>query len=121
MDWSREEVEAIVADELHMLTLELAGQNYSKTEHRGLLQPKLIHRSESSIGFKRANISAAVLVDQFERWRLVELGQHRLADKVEHTSQSKCDGLGYDSLFDLAGVLDQHCILDPITYRASFG
>ena len=34
MDWSREEVEAIVADYLHMLTLELAGQSYSKTAHR---------------------------------------------------------------------------------------
>jgi hypothetical protein len=34
----------------------------------------------------------------FEHWRLVELGHHRLADKVEHVSQSKGDGLGYDVL-----------------------
>ena len=34
MDWTREEVEAIVADYLKMLTLELAGQSYNKTEHR---------------------------------------------------------------------------------------
>jgi hypothetical protein len=34
MDWSREEIEAIVADNLQMLTTELAGQTYNKTEYR---------------------------------------------------------------------------------------
>jgi hypothetical protein len=29
-DWSREEVEAIVSDHFHMLTLELSGQAYNK-------------------------------------------------------------------------------------------
>ena len=33
IDWSREEVEACVADYLRMLTLELNGQRYNKTEH----------------------------------------------------------------------------------------
>lgn len=277
MDWSREEVEAIVADYLQMLTLELAGQSYNKTEHRRRLQGKLNDRSDSSIEFKHSNISAAMIdlgfpyirgyqprsnyqtllgivaeeqvrgkttldqaalaavhqpavapiqtdfknvksdapkkqhkitepenplffravkrdylereaqnrslglageefVVQFEHWRLIELGQHRLADKVDHVSQSKGDGLGYDvlsfesngkerlievktttfgrdtpffvsrgefalsqgakdqfhlyrlfdfrkapRLFDLPGALDQHCRLDPVTYRASFG
>jgi len=277
MDWSREEVEAIVADYLQMLTMELAGQTYSKTEHRRILQSRLNNRSDGSIEFKHGNISAA-MVDlgfpyirgykpranyqallavvaadhvrdkatldqaalsavqqpavvpmvtdfsrvksdapqrqhrtaepmnplfframkrdylereaqnqslglageaftvQFEHWRLIELGQHRLADRVEHVSQSKGDGLGYDvlsfesdgkerlievktttfgrdtpffvsrgelalshgakdqfhlyrlfefrkspRLFDLPGALDQHCLLDPVTYRASFG
>ena len=113
---------------------------------------------------------------QFEHWRLIELGQPRLADRVNHVSQSKGDGLGYDvlsfesdgqerfievktttfgrdtpffvsrgeltlsniakdqfhlyrlfefrkapRLFDLMGALNQHCTLDPVTYRASFG
>jgi len=276
MDWSREEVEAIVADYLQMLTLELAGQSYNKTEHRRMLQGKLNGRSDGSIEFKHGNISAAMIdfgfpyirgylprsnyqallgtvveeqvrgkttldeaalaavqqpavapsqtdfsrvkseapskqhratestatplfravkrdylerearnqslglageefVVQFEHWRLVELGQQRLADQVDHVSQSKGDGLGYDvlsfesdgkerlievktttfgrdtpffvsrgelalshvakdqfhlyrlfefrkapRLFDLAGALDQHCLLDPVTYRASF-
>lgn len=31
MDWSHEEVEAMVADYLQMLTMELAGQNLNKT------------------------------------------------------------------------------------------
>ena len=199
MDWSREEVEAIVADYLKMLALELAGQNFNKTEHRLRLQSKLNGRSESSIEFKYCNISAAMInlgfpnvrgyqprwnyqallalvaeeqvrgktilddialaavqqpaalptqtnfakvkseapnkqhhvaepanplffkaikrdylereaqnrslglagesfVVQFEHWRLTGLGQSRLADKVEHVSQSKGDGLGYDVL-----------------------
>lgn len=277
MDWSREEVEAIVADYLQMLTLELTGQSYSKTVHRRKLQEKLQNRSDASIEFKHGNISAAMidlgfpyirgykrrsnyqallavvaadqvrgkttldsaalaavqqpalvptLVDftkvksdapqkqnratesvnplffkavkrdylereaqnqslglageefvvKFEHWRLIALGQQRLADRVDHVSQSKGDGLGYDilsfdadgkerfievkttsfgrdtpffisrgelalshgaedqfhlyrlfefrkapRLFDLKGSLDQHCVLDPVTYRASFG
>lgn len=276
MDWSREEAEAIVADYLQMLTLELAGQNYSKTAHRRQLQEKLQDRSDASIEFKHGNISAAMIdlgfpyirgykprsnyqillatvaadqvrgkttldkvalaaveqpalvpaftdfakvksdaperqnrvaevsnpllfkpikrdylereaqnmslglageefIVRFEHWRLIQLGQTRLADKVDHVSQSKGDGLGYDvlsfdangkerfievkttsfgrdtpffvsrgelalshgardqfhlyrlfefrkapRLFDLQGSLDQHCVLDPVTYRASF-
>lgn len=277
MDWSREEVEAIVADYLQMLTLELAGQTYNKTIHRRKLQEKLQDRSDASIEFKHGNVSAAMIdlgfpyirgykpranyqallamvaaeqirgkttldsvalaavqqpalvpaltdftkvksdapqkqnraaeplnhllfkaikrdylereaqnqslglageefIVQFEHWRLTQLGQPRLADKVDHISQSKGDGLGYDvlsfepdgkerfievktttfgrdtpffisrgelalshgakdqfhlyrlfefrkapRLFDLKGSLDQHCVLDPVTYRASFG
>lgn len=277
MDWSREEVEAIVADYLQMLTMELAGQHFSKTEHRRRLQSKLNGRSDGSIEFKHGNISAAmidlgfpyirgykpranyqallgvvaeqqvsgkitldqvalaavqlpaiaplqtefsrvkseapirqhrakesecaplfrtvkrdylereaynqslglageVFVTLFEHWRLIELGQKRLADKVEHVAQTKGDGLGYDvlsydsdgkerfievktttfgrdtpffvsrgelalshgakeqfhlyrlfefrnspRLFDLPGALDQHCLLDPVSFRASFG
>lgn len=59
--WSREEVEAIVADHIHMLTLELAGQAYSKTEHRRSLQQKLTDRSEGSIERKHQNISAVLI------------------------------------------------------------
>ena len=277
MDWSRIEVEAIVADYLQMLTLELAGQSYSKTVYRRNLQERLQDRSDASIEFKHGNISAAMIdlgfpyirgykprsnyqallatvaaeqvrgkttldrvalaavqqpalmptlmdftkvksdvprkqhraaeavnplifkatkrdylereaqnqslglageqfVVRFEHWRLIALGQQRLADKVDHVSQSKGDGLGYDvlsfdadgrerfievktttfghatpffvsrgelalshgakeqfhlyrlfefrkapRLFDLTGSLDQHCVLDPVTYRASFG
>ena len=277
MDWSRHEVELIVADYLHMLTLELAGQRFSKAEHRRRLQQGLNARSEASIEFKHCNISAALIdfgfpyvtgyqcrsnyqalltvvleeqlrslkaldeialaavqqpaaiptqieftkvrsdapkkqhrvaepvdqlffkavkrdylereaqnrslglageafVIQFEHWRLKGLGKHRLAEKVEHVSQTKGDGLGYDvlsfesdgrerlievktttfgrdtpffvsrgelslskcakeqfhlyrlfefrkapRLFDLAGSLELNCLLDPLTYRASFG
>lgn len=37
-------------------------------------------------------------IGQFEHWRLNSLGQSRLADKVDHVSKSKGDGLGYDIL-----------------------
>lgn len=275
MDWTREEVEAIVADYLEMLTLELLGQKFNKTEHRRNLQVKLQSRSDGSIEFKHCNISAAMIdlgfpylrgyqprskyqtllgevlvaqikgklildqaalatvqvpavlpsnadfakvkadapkwqreakeksphlfravkrdylerearnqslglageefVAQFEHWRLVQLGEKKLAERVEHVSKSKGDGLGYDvlsfegdgrerfievktttfgrdtpffvsrgelalsqvandqfhlyrlfefrnapRLFDLPGALEQHCSLDPVTYRASF-
>lgn len=276
MDWSREEVEAIVADYLHMLALELAGQSYNKTEHRRRLQLLLKHRSNGSIEFKHGNISAVMvnlgfpyirgyqprgnyqglletvveeqlrlkpMLDQaalaavqqpaivpvqtdyskvltdaptrqhrvaetsatpyfkpvkrdylereahnqslglageefaldYEHWRLAQVGQHRLADRVEHVSKTKGDGLGYDilsfdangrerfievkttsfgretpffvtngelkrsneakgqfhlyrlfefrkapRLFDMQGAIGQHCLLDPVTYRASF-
>ncbi len=199
MEWSREEVEAIVADYLHMLTMELAGQKFNKAQHRRSLQTKLNSRSEASIEFKHGNISAAMVdlgfpcirgylpranyqallpeviaghlrgktlldnvalaaveqpavaplqvdfskvksdpprrqhqvkevesthlfrsvkrdyleqearnqslglageefVTQYEHWRLIALGQPRLADKVEHVSQTQGDGLGYDVL-----------------------
>lgn len=60
-DWSRLEVEACVADYLVMLTLELNGQRYSKTEHAEALMRKLDDRSRPSIEFKHCNISAIML------------------------------------------------------------
>lgn len=33
---------------------------------------------------------------QFERWRLIQLGAGTLADRVEHVSATRGDGLGYD-------------------------
>ena len=59
--WSREEVEATVADYLAMLTLELAGQACSKTEHRRNLAPMLNQRSDGAIERKHQNISAILL------------------------------------------------------------
>lgn len=276
MEWSREEVEAIVADYLKMLSLELSGQTFNKSAHRRALQIKLNQRSESSVEFKHCNLSAVMIdlgfpyirgyqprgnyqsllyevataqvkqsemldavaqfavqqpavtptvlnfsdiettaptrefavsepsapkyfnpikrdylaqearnqslglageefVLHYEHWRLIQSGQQKLADRVEHVSKTKGDGLGYDvlsfdstgrerflevkttsfgkdtpffisrgefrlskeaveqfhlyrlfefrktpKLFSLKGALDQHCILDPVTYRASF-
>jgi len=59
--WSRGEVEVIVADYFEMLTLELSGQPYNKSEHRRVLQEELGDRSEGSIEKKHQNISAALL------------------------------------------------------------
>jgi hypothetical protein len=60
-DWSRTEVEAIVMDYLSMLTSELAGTPYSKAAHRRILKPLLCARSDQSVEYKHANVSAALL------------------------------------------------------------
>ncbi len=60
-DWTRQEVEVIVDDYLSMLASELAGTPYNKAAHRRALLPLLNGRSEQSIEFKHANISAALL------------------------------------------------------------
>ncbi|MBI1396769.1 MAG: DUF3883 domain-containing protein [Betaproteobacteria bacterium] len=60
-DWTRAEVEAIVEDYLSMLASELSGTPYNKAAHRKALRPLLDSRSDQSIEFKHANISAALL------------------------------------------------------------
>lgn len=41
---------------------------------------------------------------EYEQWRLISLGNEKLADKVEHVSQTKGDGLGFDVLsYDVTG------------------
>lgn len=59
--WTIEEVEAVVADYFAMLATELAGKPYSKTDHRHRLLSLLRRRSEQSIEFKHANISAVLI------------------------------------------------------------
>lgn len=60
-DWSRPEVDAAVADYLDMLAAELSGVRYNKAAHRRALRERLDGRSEQSIEFKHANISAALI------------------------------------------------------------
>jgi len=59
-DWSEQEVGLIVADYFTMLEKELLGKPFSKTEHRRSLAPQLGGRSDGSIEFKHANISAVL-------------------------------------------------------------
>src|SRR3546814_17676841 len=61
IDWSREEVEACVAAYLRMLTLELNGQRYNKTEHANALMKLLNDRNRAAIEFKHANVSAVMV------------------------------------------------------------
>lgn len=61
-DWSREEVEAAVADYFDMLAKEISGTPYNKAEHNRHLQKLLSGRSRGSIEFKHQNITA-VLID----------------------------------------------------------
>jgi hypothetical protein len=57
-DWSREEVEATVADYFDMLDKELRGLEYNKTKHRHQLSELLSMRSDGAIERKHQNISA---------------------------------------------------------------
>ena len=59
--WSREEVEATVADYFAMLDKELRGADYNKTTHRRALSQLLQGRSDGAIERKHQNISAILL------------------------------------------------------------
>jgi len=59
--WTRDEVEAIVADYFEMLSKELAGVPFDKTAHRKRLAKLLNNRTDGSIEFKHQNISAVCL------------------------------------------------------------
>jgi hypothetical protein len=60
-DWSAAEVAAIVADYRAMLRAELAGEGYNKASHRRSLRGLLNGRSDGSVEFKHANISAVLI------------------------------------------------------------
>jgi hypothetical protein len=59
-DWSREEVEAVVADYLDMLLRERRGEEVNKAEHNRNLRNVLTKRSAGSVEFKHGNISAVL-------------------------------------------------------------
>lgn len=59
-DWTREEVDATVADYLAMLASELRGQPYNKSAHRKALLGKLDGRTDAAVEFKHQNISAVL-------------------------------------------------------------
>jgi len=62
-DWSRDEVEAAVADYFEMLHYELAGLlRFNKAEHNERLRRSLVQRSKGSVEFKHANISAVLIL-----------------------------------------------------------
>jgi hypothetical protein len=63
--WSREEVEATVADYLRMLRLELAGQPYNKAAHNRALLLQLGRRTRGAVELKHQNISAILLEQGF--------------------------------------------------------
>ncbi|WP_373696469.1 DUF3883 domain-containing protein [Hyphobacterium lacteum] len=65
--WTDDENDQIVADYFAMLADELAGNSYSKADHRRKLLGRLNSRSEGSVEFKHQNISA-VLKGLGEDW-----------------------------------------------------
>lgn len=102
-DWSPLENELIVADYLEMLVLELAGQTFNKAERARALIPLLRDRSQGSIEFKRANISAA----------LIEMGYPSLKGYKPRSNFQR------DALFDaISAQLPSHPLLDEVTEAA---
>jgi hypothetical protein len=59
--WSREEVEAAVADYFAMLARDLKGEPYNKAEHNRRLQGLLSNRTRGSVERKHQNISAVLM------------------------------------------------------------
>jgi hypothetical protein len=59
-DWTAREVGLVVADYFSMLEEELLGRPLNKAAHRRTLLPQLGARSEPSVEFKHANISAVL-------------------------------------------------------------
>ncbi|GAB4239382.1 MAG: DUF3883 domain-containing protein [Methyloligellaceae bacterium] len=59
-DWSDEENDLIVADYFAMLARDIAGESYSKAEHRRRLLPRLKDRTAGSVEYKHQNISAVL-------------------------------------------------------------
>jgi len=60
-DWSADEVRLVVADYFAMLEPDLLGRKYNKTRHRDALRPLLAGRSDQSVEFKHANVSAVLV------------------------------------------------------------
>jgi len=85
--WSREEVEAIVADYFDMLNLELVGRAYNKSAHRRRLLPRLNRRTEASVELKHQNITAALIelgCPHIPGYKPLRNFQNLLFDAVQH-------------------------------------
>lgn len=94
-DWSRPEVELIVADYFAMLAEELSGRSFNKAQHNRALQQLLDGRSRGSIEFKHANISAV----------LIELGYPYVDGyKPRHNYQELLRDVVVDRLFADQGL-----------------
>lgn len=92
-NWSREEVEAIIADYFSMLEMELIGQSFNKAEHNRHLQKILSNRTKGSIERKHQNISALMIelgfpyIDGYKPLgNYQELLREVLLDQLAHAS-----------------------------------
>ena len=97
--WSREEVEATVADYLQMLRLELAGQPYNKAAHHRDVANKLNNRTPDAVGMKNQNISAILLEHKFtspatSRWVTTRSAVRRSDGSVRTQFRSGLSGVG---------------------------
>lgn len=99
--WSREEVEATVADYLRMLRLHLTGQPYNKAAHNRALVRQLGRRTRGAVELKHQNISA-VLEEQGKQFVLARVHEFRSAPKF----------------FELKGSIRKNVLLDAVSFIA---
>ena len=119
MEWSRFEVEAIVADYLKMLALELSGQTFNKTAHRKALKEKLSQRSDGSIEFKHCNISAVMIELGFPYIR----GYQPRGNYQSLLLEVATEQLKHQSSLDLAAqaaVLQPALLPDLLDFKSAF-
>ncbi len=111
--WSIEEVEATVADYLHMWLLEQAGQSYNKTTHRKALLRKLNNRTAGAIELKHQNISAILME---HGWQNIP-GYMPRGNYQGLLAEVVADRIMRDRQFDLAaeGAADQQAVVPLVT------
>ena len=144
-DWTKAEVDAIVADYFDMLQAELRGGSFNKSEHRRGVAPKLDDRTDGSIERKHQNTSAVLIglgLPYISGYKPLGNYQTLLAHEVErfvdthpqflHVVQADVDRLAdVPALADILGALVEApsdsdfapgVMLDaPATYRTQSG
>lgn len=84
-DWTQIEVEATIASYMAMLSAELRGETYNKSEYRRNLQALLNNRSDGAIEMKHQNISAILVsmeIPYIKGYKPLDNYQKRLYDTV---------------------------------------
>src|SRR5947208_2381784 len=99
-DWSRDEVEATVADYFGMLRHELAGPPENMTVPQTVWSPTARLARFDFVARDGANRDLGrrgeEFVVEFERKRLHDGGRRDLVQRIEWTAHVRGDGAGYD-------------------------
>ncbi|MGO1971422.1 MAG: DUF3883 domain-containing protein [Propionibacteriaceae bacterium] len=117
-EWTRTEVDSVVEIYFSMLSIELAGETYSKTEFRRSLEHR-VPRSKGSIEYKLQNISAvldelgAVWINGYKPARNVQqLLRERVTERFERAANLRHDMMRAVE----APALDDHlAVLGPVS------
>jgi len=108
-DWSKGEIDLIVADYFDMLRMERLGQGYVKAERNRALQ-EITHRSRGSIEFKHQNISAVLLklgLDWIPGYKPMMNYQNALIDGIERYLDQSKDAFSTSPEATLVGVAEE--------------